>query len=147
MPSATLGQIDERLLVVDDLLFKISTGQLSVTTDEQERLTAEADWIMDALAKGISAGGQYDYQTAWNERDKVRKANRFAAVVARYSELHPEPDPDKDRVVARAFADDASEEDMQVLIQMYSEIFIEQPAPPTPPQVPKSFFSRLFSRR
>jgi hypothetical protein len=54
MPYATLGQINERLLTVDDLLFKISTGQVSAPAEEQQRLSTEADWIMDSLAKGIN---------------------------------------------------------------------------------------------
>jgi hypothetical protein len=146
MATATLGQINDRLYAVDDLLFKIDTGQLSATAEEKQRLHNEAEWIMDALAKRISEGGQYDYQTARQEREKVRRANRLADTATRYAELYPDPDPEFERVFAKASADNATAEDIHALAVLYSVIFVEYPQPPAPPKGPKGLIGRLFSR-
>lgn len=147
MRYATLGQMNDRLYAIDDLLFKLATGQASASAEEQQKLVQEADWIMDALAKGVSEEGQYDYQTVFAEREKVRRAKRFAAIAARYLELYPDPDPVADAIVVKACADGATEEDFAALDRMYSVIFVNPAPPPIPPPPAKGVFGRLFSRR
>ncbi len=146
MAYATLEQLNDRLLVIDDLLFKISTGQVSAGAEEQQRLTSEADWIMGALAKGISEGGEHDYQAAWDARQKVRNCN-WSAVASRHVELHPEPNPEQDRLIANAFAEGATAEDSAAMMEMFSYMFVELPTVPAKPKAPKGFFRRLFRGR
>jgi hypothetical protein len=91
--EATLRQIDERITEIDSLLFKGITGQIPMIEPKRLSLEAEATELMKILAAAISERGEYDYATAYEEREKVRRSFRIAAITARHVELHPEPDP------------------------------------------------------
>jgi len=146
---ATLGQINDRLIVIDDLIFKMTTCQLPFSADEQQRLEREAEWCMKALATGISEGGEYDYQTAWNERQKVRDSLNFAAVVQRYVELNPAKGPEDDLKFSTLFKQAAEPERYpeaaREMAAMLSSVFVQQQGPPAPPARP-GFLQRLLRR-
>jgi hypothetical protein len=127
----------------------MATGQLPSNADEQQRLEREAEWCMKALATGISEGGKYDYQTAWNEQQKVRDSLNFAAVVGRHVELNPATSPEDDlrfsTLLKQAGEPERYPEAAREMAAMLSSVFVQQPEPPAPP-ARRGLLSRLLRR-
>jgi len=110
MAYVTLGQLDERLTAIDDLLLKADLGELSIDSTEREVLNVEAEAILKTLAKEIGKRQNIDAKEVYLTRSKVRKLDYLAAVMEKYQATHPEPNPENDRVIAEFFSgvDDGS---------------------------------------
>jgi hypothetical protein len=100
-----------------------------MTEPERLSLEAEAAELMKILATAISERGDYDYATAYGEREKVRKSLRVAAITARHLELHPEPDPETDTIIAAMFNDGTKtpEQVSADFWRVYGYMFIDLP--------------------
>lgn len=51
----TVHEAHERILELDDMIFKVDTGQVRVTWEQRNCLKIEVQALMDALAKSIAA--------------------------------------------------------------------------------------------
>ena len=91
MAYVTLGQLDERLTAIDDLLLKADLGELSIDSTEREVLNVEAEAILKTLAKEIGKRQNIDAKEVYLTRSKVRGLDYLTAVMEKYQATHPEP--------------------------------------------------------
>ena len=102
------------------------------------------------LATAISERGEYDYATAYEKREQVRRSCRVAAITARHAELHPEPDPETDRIIAAMCNDETKtpEEVSADFWSVYGYMFIDLPKTSTelPGGKKKGLLRRLIGR-
>jgi len=117
---------------------------------ERLKLEAEATDLMKILATAISEHGEHDYATAYEEREKVRRTVRIAAITSRHVELHPEPDLDTDRIIAAMFHGDTKTPDEVTadFWSIYGYMFIDLPKTSTEllGRKKKGWLSRLIGR-
>src|SRR6187402_725617 len=73
MAQATIGQIDARLTEIDDVLFKVSTGQTIMSDAEVIAMQAEAGRIMTTLAAALGKAENVDPKFMYERRDKIRQ--------------------------------------------------------------------------
>jgi len=69
----TIGQIDARLTEIDDVLFKVSTGQTIMSDAEVIAMQAEAGRIMTTLAAALGKAENVDPKFMYERRDKIRQ--------------------------------------------------------------------------
>jgi hypothetical protein len=153
MAEATLGQIDKRITEIDDLVFRGNTGQIPMTLEGRSRLEDEAHALMEILANGLHGCGAGDYQELYDASQKVRELTLVSAMTNRYMELHPEPQPKIDALVAAACSGktDGTMPPGQlgkILGVIFGTVFIEFPSetPPPPPSAKKSLLRRIMDR-
>ena len=128
MAYATLEQIDARLTQIDDLLFKARTGQISISKAERMKLENEADSILETLSNELGRLTEKGADSVREAKQKVRSLNFIAAAIARQLELHPEPNPKRDAMIAEAFAPGSSKSNEEVAQLIFGDIFVDEDA-------------------
>ncbi|WP_353067740.1 hypothetical protein RBB77_23305 (plasmid) [Tunturibacter psychrotolerans] len=151
MAEATLGQIDQRITEIDDLVFRGNTGQLPMTVEGRARLEDEAGSLMEILARALHENGAGEYQTLYDARQQVRNLTLVSAMSHRYMELHPEPQPEIDAVIAAAcqgYTDGTGPKGQagKMLAAVFGTVLIELPSEVPPPSTKRNFFSRFMRR-
>ena len=102
MTHATLAQLDARLTEIDDLLVKADLGDLHLVSSERSKLEAEAEGILQLLARAIGELQNLDPSKVYEERNGVRQLGYIAALTNRHQELHPN-DPNAGKIISEAF--------------------------------------------
>ena len=151
MAGDTLGEISAKISEIDDLIFRADTGQITLTWAQYKSLHEDGETLMNMLAESLA---HYKGTTAaemYEERDKVRRANRFAATATRYNELHPEEDPEVDAIFKAMSSDDVevAKTAQHQVAELWATMFVNMPVEPTTPTPippPKSFLQRMFRR-
>jgi hypothetical protein len=155
MAEATLGQLDARLIEIDDLLFKADTGQLPIEAVEREKLNGEAEAILTLLSRELGRAHNLDPRVVKEQRQSVRELNYIAALTERDLKLHPEPNPERDRIIAEVFdglkrRTTTGEEAARKLTSIYQYMFAGASMPAVKgdaPSAPKEGFLRRLLRR
>src|SRR4051812_15220408 len=98
----TTHEAHERILELDDLIFKADTGQASVTWEQYVSLKTEAQALMDALAKSVATYGKCTYEDAYGDRERLRRLNRLSALMQRHCELNPKDAKKEDPLLIKA---------------------------------------------
>jgi hypothetical protein len=99
---ATLGQLDERLTEIDRSLLRASLGEVLLGAGERSALEHEGEMIARLLAQELGKHHNKPAEEIYEMRESIRQLNFIAGVGARYRELHPEPNPEHDRIIAEA---------------------------------------------
>jgi hypothetical protein len=109
-------------------------------------LKDDVETLMNTLAEGLAKGNNRSIAEMYEERDKVRRSGRFAAMVARHSELHPDPVPEHDEIFRSAFHDSKDDEETAIkLAGLYGYMFTNQPMEPKLiPIARKGLWQRFF---
>ncbi len=121
-----------------------------MTVEGRTRLETEATTLVEILAKALHENGAGQYQELYDARQKVRNLNLFSAMTARYIELHPEPQPEIDAVIAavcKGHSDGTAVEGEsgKILGAVFGSVFVDLPSE-APPPTKKRFFARLTGR-
>jgi len=102
---------------------------MSISKAERMKLGNEADSILETLSNELGRLTGKGENSVREARQKVRSLNFIAAATARHLELHPEPNPKRDAMIAEAFAPGSSksnEEVAQVLTLIFGDIFVDE---------------------
>lgn len=131
----TLGEANERITELDDLIFRAETGQAPMSWREYQSLKIEVEALMDVLARNLSAQTGCSYDQAYEPRQNVRTLEKMAAIVMRHLELHPEDRNMQDPLILAALhgGKDGSGVDATLLEQLltrFKSLFEDGPKPP-----------------
>jgi hypothetical protein len=145
MAQATIGQIDARLTEIDDVLFKVSTGQTIMSDAEIIAMQAEAGRIMTTLAAALGKAENVDPKFMYERRDKIRQLRFLSACLDRHVMLNSQP---HDEVVDafRSILDSTTpdEDSIEKLKASFAYLFVRK-IPVAEPK-PKSLWSRIFGQ-
>jgi len=150
MAEYTLGWISEKISEIDDLIFRADTGQITLTAPQYESLQEDAKSLMNTLAEDMAHRSGKSAAEMYEEREKVRRAIRLAATATRYTELHPEEDPEVDAIFKAMSSDDVEVAAIaqRRVAELWASIFVnkcnEQALPP--PLPPMTLRQRIFRR-
>ena len=127
--TATLGQIDARLTEIDNILLRADVGEVYLGTSERSELEAEAEAILKLLAEELGKRRKIDPREAYEMRNEIRQLNYVAAITERYSQAHPEPNPENDRIIAEAVkgmdnGTKTQEEAGRMIASIYTDMFV-----------------------
>lgn len=103
MEYATFGQLDARLTEIDGLLLKADLGEVEINSTERSNLSAEAEAIMDVLARELGERQNIDPKVVYKLRNDIRQLHYIATVGEKHLKAHPEPRPEDDRIIREAF--------------------------------------------
>jgi uncharacterized protein YdcH (DUF465 family) len=143
----TLGQANERITELDDLIFKVETGQVPMSWEEYQSLKIEVEALMDVLAQNLSSHTGHTYEQAYEPRQNVRMLEKMGAIMKRHIELHPEDRNKNDPLIIAALhgGKDGRGIDFKAFDQLskrFDYIFENRPRPPAGNL--KGFLRRLF---
>lgn len=146
----TPHEAHERILELDDLIFKADTGQVKVTWEEYSCLKVEVQALMDALAKSIATYGKCTYEEAYAERERLRSVNLLSAIMQRHCELNPEDAQRKeDPLLIKALhsgpnGDEIDYDAIEKFMLQFSYLLENAPKPPVEPAKKPSLMQRLL---
>lgn len=146
--NLTLAEVDERITALDDLIFKIETGQIPASWEEYEARRIEAEALMKVLAENLSSLQGITYKEAFDPRQQIRSLNKISAVVERHIAFHPEDKHKDDPLLIAAVHNgtDGSEFDPQAIEKFISRFnYMFEKCPKPHQEKPKGFFKRLFN--
>jgi len=146
----TVQEAHERILELDDLIFKAETGQINVTWDHYVSLKTEADTLMDVLARTIASRGEQSYEEAYKARDRVRDLNRIAATMQRHVDLNPETANKEDPLMIAAFhggadGDSIDPEALKRFAESFDYLFANAPKPPAEATESRNLIQRILA--
>ena len=151
MADATLRQIHERIIEIDDLTFRGSTGQITMTLEGRGRLEDEARALMEILANALHDCGSGEYRDLYDARQKVRDQTLLSATMDRYVELHPETQPEIDALLTaniKGYSDGTMPpgEPEEVIGAVFGTVFVDLPSEVSlpPPPAKRSLLRRIL---
>jgi hypothetical protein len=148
----TTHEAHERILELDDMIFKADTGQIRVTWEQYTCLKIETQALMDALAKSIATYGKCTYEEAFAERERLRSVNLLSAIMQLHCELNPEDAKRDDPLLVKALhsgpnGDEIDYEAFERFMVQFSYLLENAPKPPVEPAKKPSLMQRLLGRK
>lgn len=147
----TVSEVQERITEIDEIVFKVETGQIPMSWNEYKALEKEADELMVILAQNIAPHKGCTYEEAYEARQKVRHLSRIEATVNRHLELHPEAAKKEDPDLIKAFSGGSDTQNIDEASARWAASFeyMFENAPRDPNEKPSGggFLRRLFTGR
>lgn len=139
-----LEQLNNQIYQIDDLIFKMDTGQIPATIEDRESLADAAERLLRVFAQGCSENGNVSFQTAHKDITKVRRLKFLAAACERSEGLKPSSPEDSQRFVS--IINNPDEQEMgNLLSKELAHIFVTLPKRPSLPKK-KNVFQRFLSK-
>lgn len=137
------NEIHEEITRLDDLIFKVETGQVEMSWDKYQELKSLAEELTATLAQMVAAPSGRTVEEAYEAREQVRNLDRISAMAARHLELHPEDANKENPLLIEAFRgeDEASKKAYSEFIATFDYMFANAPKPP---EKQKRFIRKLF---
>lgn len=145
----TVGEVHERITELDALIFKVETGQVSMTWEEYRTLQVEAESLMEVWAQNVSSAKVSTFEKAFELRQKMRTLDRLTAITERHLELHPEDIGKENQNLIATFQ--SGEDGNQVALEAFKRYvnefnYLFENCPKPPEEKTRGLLQRLFRR-
>jgi hypothetical protein len=133
----TVGEANELLLELDDLLFKAETGQIEMSWAVYRAHQTTAEELVVVVAQALSRDSGKPYEEMYNLHNKIKSLKRVQATANLHQKLHPDLPltPEEGNFLARFLDESATEEEAKQMFtqfntKVYGYLFANAPRPP-----------------